>query len=141
MIRFDLRASFTQVDTALAALTPWVMGMAFLLTLLGYYQQVWQQRHDPPRMLEAMGFIALAVMFSASVTLWWPLLVNLLCFPAEELARQDSLFQVNRALNAFQSETARLIADPGAGNNGHGALSPVWNYTWNLNRITRAGVT
>lgn len=141
MIHFDLPALLTPLNTALDGLTFWVYGVSFLLTLTGYYQQVWQRRRDPPRMLEALGFISLAVGVAFSSALWWPMLVNLMYFPAEEMARRGGrLFQVNEAMNRFLDEAGRLVTDTGTGDNGHGQLSKVWNYTWNLGRITRAGI-
>ncbi len=141
MIKFNLDSPLLQLTAALDALAPWVGGVAFLLTLFGYYSQVWQQRHDPPRMLEALGCISLAVALAFSTSLWWPLLVNLLYYPAEFLAGRGTLFQINWSVNHFFGAMTNLVTDVGSGSNGHGQLSPVWNFTWNFTRITRAGVT
>ena len=140
MIRLDLQTPLVLLNTALDHLGVWVGAVAFLLTLIGYYGQVWRQRHDPPRMLEAVGLISLTVGVAFAAPFWWPLLVNLMYFPAEQMAAQGTYFQINGAMNRFLSDMGTLIADTGTGNNGHGQLSPVWNFTWNFSRITRAGV-
>jgi hypothetical protein len=139
MIRFDLTAPLHGVSSAFDSLQSYVYGIAFLLTLIGYYSQVWRHRSEPPKTLEGLGTIALTVLFAASIPFWRPYLVNLFYFPAEQLARANSVFRVNVAVNNFYRGVSALVTEP-APEAGSGTVSQAIHFIWNLGEITRAAM-
>lgn len=94
-MRIDyLNLPYSKLEGAFDKIELWIWGVAFVFTLLGYYTQVWRRRKDAPRMIEAIGVMAICVMFAASVSVWRPYLVNLMYWPAQTLARENDLFKV-----------------------------------------------
>lgn len=140
MIRFDLTAPLQNVASAFDSLQSYVYGIAFLLTLIGYYAQVWRHRSEPPKTLEALGTIALTVLFAASITFWRPYLVNLLYYPAEQLGRANAVFRLNLAINNFYHGMNALTADPAPDPAGTGTIPQAFHFMWNLGGITRAAL-
>lgn len=140
MIRFDLTAPLQNVSSAFDSLQTYVYGVAFLLTLIGYYAQVWRHRSEPQKSLEALGLIALTVLFAASISFWRPYVVNLFYFPAEQLARANSVFRLNLAINNFYHGMKDLVADPAAGAAGGGTVEKVVHFLWNFGEITKAAL-
>ena len=140
MIRFDLAAPLQNVSSAFDSLQTYVYGIAFLMTLIGYYAQVWRHRSEPHKSLEALGLIALTVLFAASISFWRPYVVNLFYFPAEQLARANSVFRLNLAINNFYHGMKDLVADPTAGAAGGGTVDKVVHFLWNFGEITKAAL-
>lgn len=140
MIRFDLTAPLQGVSSAFASLQTYVYCVAFLVTLIGYYAQVWRRRGDPAKTLEAVGIISLCVMAAASVSFWRPYVVNLFYYPAEQLGQASSLFQLNLALNNFLHGMTSLIVDTAANTSGGSTLQNVAHFFWNFGALTRAAL-
>ena len=47
MISFDLSGPTQTLTSAFSSLATYVYGVAFLITLIGYYAQVWKHRREP----------------------------------------------------------------------------------------------
>lgn len=141
MISFDLTGPTQTLTTAFGSLSTYVYGVAFLVTLIGYYAQVWRHRREPTHAIEAIMLIGLCVLFAASVSFWRPLVVNLFYFPAQQLAQASSVFQLNQALNGFFQGMANLAKDPAnGGSSGPSTLQQAMHFLWNLGQITRAAL-
>jgi len=141
MISFDLTAPTQALASAFGSLSTYVYGVAFLITLIGYYAQVWKHRREPAHTLEALGLIALCVMFAASISFWRPYVVNLFYYPAQQLAQANSVFQLNQAINNFFQGMANLAKDPANGGaGGPGTIAQLAHYLWNLGQVTRAAL-
>ena len=141
MISFDLTAPTQALTSAFSSLSTYVYGVAFLVTLIGYYAQVWRNRREPAHTLEALGLIALCVMFAASVSFWRPYVVNLFYYPARQLAQANSVFQLNLAINNFFQGLANLAKDPANGGTGGPGTVQQWaHFLWNLGQVTRAAL-
>lgn len=137
MIRFDLTSPMQGVANAFASLQTYVFSVAFLVTLIGYYAQVWRRRSEPAKTVEALVVIGLCVMAAASVAFWRPYVVNLFYFPAEQLAQASSTFQLNLAVNNFLKGLNGLVSE--AASSG-GTLQNAAHFLWNLSSITRAAL-
>jgi hypothetical protein len=141
MISFDLTAPIQALTSAFGSLSTYVYGVAFLVTLIGYYAQVWKHRREPTHAIEALVIIALCVMFASSVSFWRPYAVNLFYYPAQQLAQANSVFQLNQAINNFFSGAANLAKDPAnGGTNGPSTLQQAAHFLWNLGQVTRAAL-
>jgi hypothetical protein len=141
MIRFDLTAPLQNVTSALDSLQTYVFSVAFLVTLIGYYAQVWRRRADPAKSIEAVLIIGICVMFAASVSFWQPYVVNLFYFPAEQLSQANAVFQLNLAVNNFFHGMTTLITDNATNSSGStSTLQQVSHFIWNLGQITRAAL-
>lgn len=141
MIRFDLTAPTQALSSAFGSLSEYVYGVAFLVTLIGYYAQVWRHRREPTHAIEAVFTIALCVMFAASISFWRPYVVNLFYYPAQQLAQANSVFQLNLAVNNFLQGMANLVREPANGGaNGPGPVQQVAHLVWNLGAVTRAAL-
>src|ERR1019366_6425712 len=115
---FDLTAPTQALSSAFGSLSTYVYGVAFLVTLIGYYAQVWRHRREPMHAIEALVVIALCVMFSASISFWRPYVVNLFYYPAQQLAQANSVFQLNLAVNNFFHGMSSLVADTATNSSG-----------------------
>lgn len=141
MIRFDLSAPTQALSSAFGALSTYVYGVAFLVTLIGYYAQVWRHRREPSHAIEALVTIALCVMFAASISFWRPYVVNVFYYPAQQLAQANSVFQLNQAVNNFLQGMASLVKDPAnGGTSGPSTVQQVAHLVWNFASITRAAL-
>lgn len=141
MIRFDLSAPTQALSSAFGALSTYVYGVAFLVTLIGYYAQVWRHRREPSHAIEALVTIALCVMFAASISFWRPYVVNVFYYPAQQLAQANSVFQLNQAVNNFLQGMASLVKDPAnGGTSGPSTIQQVAHLVWNFASITRAAL-
>ncbi|HWA09509.1 MAG TPA: hypothetical protein VG838_08680 [Opitutaceae bacterium] len=141
MIRFDLTAPMQSVSSAFDSLQTYVYSVAFLVTLLGYYVQVWRRRGEPAKTLEAFALTGLCVMFAASVSFWRPYVVNLFYFPAEQLARASSVFQLNLAINNFFHGMSNLVTDTATNSSGStSTFQQVAQFMWNFSEITKAAL-
>ena len=141
MISFDLTGPTQALTSAFSSLVTYVYGVAFLVTLIGYYAQVWKHRREPTRTLEALGLIALCVMFASSVAFWRPYVVNLFYYPAQQLSQASSVFQLNLAINNFFQGMANLAKDPANGGSaGPGTVQQWAHFLWNLGQVTRAAL-
>jgi hypothetical protein len=65
MIRFDLTAPTQALTSAFGSLSTYVYGVAFLVTLIGYYAQVWRHRREPSQAIEALVTMRLRSPFGA----------------------------------------------------------------------------
>ena len=141
MISFDLTAPTQALTSAFGSLSTYVYGVAFLVTLIGYYAQVWKHRREPTHAIEALVLIALCVMFASSVSFWRPYAVNLFYYPAQQLAQANSVFQLNQAINNFFQGAANLANDPANGGaSGPSTLQQAAHFLWNLGQVTRAAL-
>ena len=141
MIRFDLTAPTQALTSAFGSLATYVYGVAFLVTLIGYYAQVWRHRREPAHSIGALVVIALCVMFSASISFWRPYVVNLFYYPAQQLAQANSVFQLNLAINNFLQGMAALVKDPANGGaGGPSTVQQVAHLVWNFGMLTRAAL-
>ena len=141
MIRFDLTAPTQALSSAFGSLSEYVYGVAFLVTLIGYYAQVWRHRREPTHAIEAVVTTALCVMFAASISFWRPYVVNLFYYPAQQLAQANSVFQLNLAVNNFLQGMATLVKDPANGGaSGPSTVQQVAHLVWNLGEVTRAAL-
>lgn len=141
MIRFDLTAPTQALTSAFGSLSTYVYGVAFLVTLIGYYAQVWRHRREPTHSIEALVVIALCVMFASSVSFWRPYVVNLFYYPAQQLAQANSVFQLNLAVNNFLQGMANLVKDPAnGGSTGPSTVQQVAHLVWNFSLLTRAAL-
>jgi len=141
MIRFDLTAPMQTVASAFDSLQTYVFSVAFLVTLIGYYAQVWRRRGDAAKTIEAVAIIGVCVMFAASVAFWQPYVVNLFYYPAEQLAQANSVFQLNLALNNFYHGMSTLVADSSTNSSGStSSLQQAVQFLWNFGQMTRAAL-
>jgi hypothetical protein len=141
MINFDLTAPTQALTSAFGSLSTYVYGVAFLVTLIGYYAQVWRHRRQPTHAIEALVLIGLCVMFASSISFWRPYVVNLFYYPAQQLAQASSVFQLNQAMNGFFQGMANLSKDPtNGGSGGSGTLQQAVHFLWNLGQVTRAAL-
>ena len=141
-LRFDFTQPAAELEQALDSIKPWVLGVCFLFSLLAYYSQVWRRRQNPERSFEAIMVVALTVLCSAATPLWRPLMINLLYWPAETLATQNSMFHMNRAVNSMTDSLNQARQQPGAQPPGQqpqpeqGTLQKVTRFIWNLTGMT-----
>ena len=141
MIRFDLTAPTQALTSAFGSLQTYVYGVAFIVTLIGYYAQVWRHRREPAYALEAIVLIGLCVVFSASISFWRPYVVNLFYYPAQQLAQASSTFQLNQAINNFLQGMTNLVKDAAtSGSSGTGTVQEIAHLAWNFSAITRAAL-
>ena len=141
MIRFDLTAPMQNVASAFDSLQTYVYSVAFLVTLIGYYVQVWRRRGEPAKTIEAVAIMGLCVMFAASISFWKPYVVNLFYYPAEQLAQANSVFQLNLAVNNFFHGMSSLVADTATNSSGStSTLQQVAQFMWNFSQITKAAL-
>ena len=138
MIRFDLTPPLQNLTSAFDSLRVYVYTVAFLVTLLGYYLQVWRHRGDAAKSLEAIAIIGLCVLFAASISFWRPYVVNLFYYPAEELGRANASFRLHLAINHFYHGMKDLVADTAQDDSG--AAQKIVHFFWNFGEITRAAL-
>ncbi|OAM91922.1 hypothetical protein AW736_26440 [Termitidicoccus mucosus] len=86
----------------------WIYGVAFIVTLIGYYNHVWKNRSSPSAVLAGIGKISLCVLMSVSIPVWRPLVTNLFYWPANTLAAETDGFKISVVLNTLNKQQRQL---------------------------------
>lgn len=138
MIRFDLTPPLQNLTSAFDSLQTYVYGIAFLVTLAGYYLQVWRHRSDAAKAFEAIAVIGVCVLFAASVSFWRPYVVNVFYYPAEELGRANASFRLHLAINHFFHGMTEVVAETARDDGG--TAEKIVHFLWNFGEITQTAL-